>query len=148
MVWKDPRRQIFSFSFLRERGKGGRKEGEKHQCVRETSISCLSHASQLRTKPTTQACALTGDQTCDLSIFRTMPNQLSHSSQGRNPFFIAGHHWAPPLLPDGDALASPALIPGFLRRSRVLPMVAMVGCGSSEAFLRREVCGLPSQFWL
>ena len=28
---------------FRERGRAGEREGEKHGCVRETSISCLSH---------------------------------------------------------------------------------------------------------
>ena len=32
----------FIYFFL-ERGEGMEKEGEKHQCVGDTSISCLSH---------------------------------------------------------------------------------------------------------
>ena len=34
-------------------------------------------------EPTTQACALIGNQTGDLSLFRTTPNPLSCTSQGR-----------------------------------------------------------------
>ena len=34
------------------------------------------------TKPTTQACALTKHQTCDILFCGMMPNQLSHTSQG------------------------------------------------------------------
>ena len=34
---------IYLFVF-RERGREGEREGEKHQCVRETSISCLFYA--------------------------------------------------------------------------------------------------------
>ena len=30
--------------FFRERGKEGQGEGEEHQCARETSFGCLSHA--------------------------------------------------------------------------------------------------------
>ena len=30
------------YLFISERGREGEREGEKHQCVRETSISCLS----------------------------------------------------------------------------------------------------------
>ena len=41
---------------------------------RETSIGCfLQGAPQMGTKPTTQASALTGNRTSDLSLCRTMP---------------------------------------------------------------------------
>ena len=36
---------------------------------------------QLGTRPTTQACALTGNRTGDPSVFRTTPNPLIHTSQ-------------------------------------------------------------------
>ena len=49
----------------------------------ERKIICLSHVPQLGTKPTTQACALTWNPTRNLSVCRTMPNQLSHSGQGK-----------------------------------------------------------------
>ena len=42
---------------FRERG----REGEKHQCERETLISCLSYALLFETELATQACALTGN---------------------------------------------------------------------------------------
>ena len=54
---------IFIFNFCRQREREGEREGEKHQCVRETSISwmgCLSHTPNWRTWPTAQACALSG----------------------------------------------------------------------------------------
>ena len=41
---------LFIFS---ERGEGKEKEGKKHGCVRETSISCLSCASNWGTWPAT-----------------------------------------------------------------------------------------------
>ena len=34
----------FIYLFIFERGREGEREGEKHQCVRETSTSCLLHA--------------------------------------------------------------------------------------------------------
>ena len=37
---------------------------------------------QLGAWPTTQACALTRNRTSNLSVCRTMPNPLSHTSQG------------------------------------------------------------------
>ena len=45
--------------FYRE-GKGGEREGEKHWCERETSISWLSSAPWPGPDPATQACGLTG----------------------------------------------------------------------------------------
>ena len=46
-------------NYFRERGKEKEREGKKHRCLRETSISCLLHVPQPGTMPTTQACALT-----------------------------------------------------------------------------------------
>ena len=43
--------------------------------------------SQLGTWPTTQACALTGNQTGDLLVFRMMHDPLSHTSQGISKCF-------------------------------------------------------------
>ena len=54
-----------------------------------------------RTKPAAQACALTGNQTRDLSVYKTMPNQLSHTSQGRREIYFK--EWAPASV----RLASP-----------------------------------------
>ena len=55
---------------------------------RETSV-CERYINRLpltytlsRTCPMTQACALTGNQTRDLSVRRLVPNPLSHTSQG------------------------------------------------------------------
>ena len=60
------------FIYFQREGKGGRKEGEKHQYV------VLSHTS-----PTaTQACALTGNQTGDPLVHRPALSPLSHVSQG------------------------------------------------------------------
>ena len=43
----------------------------------EKPIGCLSPRPQLGTRPTPQACALTENRTCDLSVCGTMPNPLS-----------------------------------------------------------------------
>ena len=66
----------FIYSFFRERGQGERKE-EKHQCVvasRVPPIGDLAH--------TTQACALTRNQTSNPLVRRPALNTLSHTSQG------------------------------------------------------------------
>ena len=59
---------------FRQKGREGEREGEKHQCV-----VALAH-SQLRTSPTTQACALTGNQTSNPLVCRPMLNPLSYTS--------------------------------------------------------------------
>ena len=65
------------FIYLFLQGKGGRRKG------RETSLcGCLQQATQ--TCPTTQACALTGNQTSDSLLHRPALNSLSHTSRGSN----------------------------------------------------------------
>ena len=54
-----------------------------------------------RTKPAAQACALTGNQTCDLSVYKTRPNQLSHTSQGRREIYFK--EWAPASVETGKS---------------------------------------------
>ena len=63
-------------------GRGRERERERNANARETSISCLSYASRLETKPITQACTLTGDWTRDSSVEGWYSNQLRHTSQG------------------------------------------------------------------
>ena len=70
-------KDIFPIAFS-ERG----REREKHQCERETSIGCLLYAPGLGNKPTTQACAQTGNQTHSFSVTEQRSNQLSHVGQG------------------------------------------------------------------
>ena len=65
----------FIYLFL-ERGREGEREGEIYQCV------VASHTPLLGAWPATQACALTGNQTSDLSVHRPALNPLSHTSQG------------------------------------------------------------------
>ena len=71
------------FIFLeKDRGREGEREKEKHQCEREALISCLSYTPSSGTEPATQAGALTGNWTRDLSLCRVTSNPLSHISQG------------------------------------------------------------------
>ena len=66
---------LFIYLFIvRERG-GRDREEEKHQSV----ASCLTGD-----QPATQACALTGNRTDDLSLCWKMPNPLSHNGQSQN----------------------------------------------------------------
>ena len=86
---------IYFFNFIYlilKRGGGSEREGEKHWCERETSISCLSFVPQPWTKSTTQACALTGNRTGDLSGHGTMLNQLSHTVQSP-PAILNSFYW-------------------------------------------------------
>ena len=77
----------FYLFIFRERGREKEREGEKYLCERETWIGCLTYAPQPGTKPTNPACALTRNQTSDLSLCGTMPNQLSHTLSGHVRFF-------------------------------------------------------------
>ena len=61
--------------------RGERKEKEKHQCV------VASHAPPTRDLAPTQACALTGNQTCDPLVCRLALNPSSHTSQGNDNYF-------------------------------------------------------------
>ena len=67
------------------RGREGKREGEKHQSV------VASHVPLLGTWPTTQACALTGNRTCNPLVHRLAFNPLSHTSQGEFLIFEGCH---------------------------------------------------------
>ena len=69
---------IYLFIF-RERGKEGEREGNINQLP-------LAHP-QPGTWPTTQARALTGNWTSDLSVHRLVLNPLSHTSWGTCSYF-------------------------------------------------------------
>ena len=63
-------------------GKGGwKRRRETSMCKRNMHLLPLP-CPQLRTWPTTQACALTGNRTSNLSLCGTMPSPLNHTSQG------------------------------------------------------------------
>ena len=72
---------LFYFLFiLKERGREGEREAEKHPCVRETLIGFLSHTSRPGSRPKTQSWALTGNRTGDLSLCGTTLNPLSNTT--------------------------------------------------------------------
>ena len=86
----------FYLFIFRESGKEWDRAGEKG---RETSM-CKRNINQLpfprsqqETWPTTQECAWTRNQTGDLLVCWTMPNPLSHTSQGKNFNFENCTHW-------------------------------------------------------
>ena len=84
-------------------------EGREKEIERETSMwcknidRCLLYAPRPGTKPTHHACALTGNQTNDLPVFRTMPNQLSHTSQGRWRILMLDLIWLKSLVAKGES---------------------------------------------
>ena len=82
--------KFFSFIDSKERGRDGEREGEKHPCEREISISCILHPPRLGTEPATQACALTGNQTSGSLLCGMTPNQQNHTSQGQRSCHLAG----------------------------------------------------------
>ena len=66
---------FFLFVCFRERGMRGERE--------ERNIHQFPHTcAQRGTEPTTQAYALTGNQTRDLSLCEMTPKTLSHTGQG------------------------------------------------------------------
>ena len=67
--------------------------GEWREKERERSIGCLLNTPNWDSSwPATQACALSGNRTQDLSVCGTMPSPLSHISQGCNCNFQWLHH--------------------------------------------------------
>ena len=67
----------FLLFFLSQRGEGREKERERNITV-WLPLAC----PQLGTRPTTEACALTGNQTNNPLVCRPAHNPLSHTSQG------------------------------------------------------------------
>ena len=85
-------RSFFSFLkilfILKEGGREGDREGEKHWCVR-TSVGCLPHVlPDQGPSPQPQACVLTGNWTDDLLLCRTVSKQLSYTGQGTSVFIL------------------------------------------------------------
>ena len=72
----------FIYLFLKQKGRKEEREGEKHQCV------VSSGAPPTGTWPATQACALTGNGSDDLSVCRPALSLLSHTSQGFIAFLM------------------------------------------------------------
>ena len=81
------------FIYFQRQGNGGRKRGrETSMC--EKNINWLPLACpQLGTWPTTQACALSGNPTCNFLVHRPVLSPLSHIRQGDiQPFSSPGTH--------------------------------------------------------
>ena len=78
----------FIYLFL-ERGEGREKEREKNIDADQLPLIY----PQPGTWPTTQACALTGNRTSDLSVCRPVLNPVSHTSQGSNYNFNTRLTW-------------------------------------------------------
>ena len=65
---KPPKLYLFIF---REKGRDGKRDGEKYQCEKQQFLHGLG------IKPTLQASALTGNENGDLAQYRAMPSQLT-----------------------------------------------------------------------
>ena len=78
----------FYFFLFRERGTEEEREGETSMCERNVDRLPLARP-QPETWPTTQACALTGNRTGDLSVCKPVLDPLSHPSQGSPNYFEA-----------------------------------------------------------
>ena len=74
------------FIYFGQSGKEGEREGERHQCVVASRLPPIGDLA----RPTTQACALTGNRTINPLFHRPALNPLSHTSRGCFVvFFIA-----------------------------------------------------------
>ena len=71
-----------------ERGREGEREGGKHDVWEIHQSVSLTHP-QLGTWPKTQACALTGNRTCHLSVCRSALNPLSAPVRAFISFFLS-----------------------------------------------------------
>ena len=74
-------------SLILERG----EEMERNFDVRNIDwlpVKCAPTRNLPETEPAAQACALTGNRTCDLSVYVRCSNQLSHTGQGPHSFWV------------------------------------------------------------
>ena len=87
---------FFSFIDPRERG----REGERNGNIDVREKLQLPLGPLLGTECETQACALTRNLTCNLSVCRKMPNQLSHTSQGVPDYLVGAFSISPHPVPN------------------------------------------------
>ena len=77
------------FIYFQRQGKGGRKDRERNIDVQKIHQSVASHTPPTGDLThTTQACALTGNQTSDLSVRRSALSPLSHTNQPISCFHL------------------------------------------------------------
>ena len=76
-------RRFYLFTF-REKGREREREGEKHQCGRETSIICLLHVHNW--EPGLLPRHVHWNWTSNLLVHGLMLNPLSHTRQGSKYF--------------------------------------------------------------
>ena len=81
------KKKRFLFIYFLERGEGREKERERNISV-ELPLVC----PLLRTWPTTQACALTGNRTSNLLVCRMTPSPLSRTSQSKYIHILCETH--------------------------------------------------------
>ena len=83
-VWDSPayvfKKTLFFIIYFLRQGKRGEREREKHRCVRETRIDCLSHVPLPGTGLTPGMCP-DPNHTSDLSLCPMLRNQLSYTGQ-------------------------------------------------------------------
>ena len=60
---------------------------------KETSNGCLSYALQPGIEPTTQVCALTGNQTANHFMFGMMLQLTEYSLPGATAYLLIAFHW-------------------------------------------------------
>ena len=93
----------FTLFYFLEKGEGKEKRGRETFVCKKYIDQLPLACPQLGTWSATQACALTGSWTGNLLVCRTMPNPLSHTSQGWNWAIKSNHtqgvgSHAPPFL--------------------------------------------------
>ena len=107
-------------------------------CERYIDRLPLAHL-QLGTWPTTQACALTGSQTSDLSVCRLAHNPLSHTNQGYSSSLGARHPGSLIILRDpenvrvtGKALSVAHGFMTTMSKMRLRVVEGLIQCHSAE----------------
>ena len=81
-----------TYIILDRGGREGKREAEKHQLWLPLAPTLPG------TWPTTQACALTGNQTSDPLVHRPAFNPLSHTSQGMSSYTLLIKAYMSPSL--------------------------------------------------
>ena len=75
--------------FERERGREGKQKKRNIDVKDKHWLVAFHTCSDGVAKCATKACAMTGNQTRNLSVCATMPNQLNHTGQGLSCLFFS-----------------------------------------------------------